>query len=304
MKNTRTLLVLGVAILAGLIAVILAARWLDRQSNDGVVRVAVASTEISLGQRLVPEMLKLVDWPKDSMPPGVHSDISKLEGRVVKAGLQRGEPVLEAKLAPQGTQGGLSAVIAEGKRAITVRVNDVIGVAGFALPGNYVDIIVNTQKEGEKNNRDQNISKIVLEKILLLAVAQEVGRDDTKPRLVNAVTLEVTPEEAEKIDLARSIGSLSLVLRNQVDPTAIKTIGATKTDLLALQEGANKSQATISPPKTTAARKKSLPTPSVARPVEATQMAIATPVVQPISSAANADCVGVINGLRSSQECY
>ncbi len=304
MKNTRTLIVLAVAVLSGLLAVMIAARWLDRQSNSGMTRIAVAATEISLGQRLSPEMLKLVDWPKDSLPPGSQADIARLEGRVLKSALQRGEPVLEAKLAPVGTQGGLSAVIAEGKRAITVRVNDVIGVAGFALPGNYVDIIVNTQKEGERTNRDQNISKIVLEKILVLAVAQEVSRDETKPRVVNAVTLEVTPEEAEKIDLARSVGSLSLVLRNQVDPNAIRTAGATKADLLALQAVAAKPVAAATSPKRTSAtaRKTSAPAASAAPASPAMQVAAEDKPASPPARAA--ECVGVINGLRSSQECY
>ncbi len=298
MKNTRTLIVLAVAILSGLMAVILAARWLDHQSSSGVTRIAVAATEISLGQRLAPELVKLVDWPKDSLPPGSYADISKLEGRVIKSALQRGEPVLDAKLAPLGTQGGLSAVIAEGKRAITVRVNDVIGVAGFALPGNYVDIIVNTQKEGDRTNRDQNISKIVLEKILVLAVAQEVGRDETKPRVVNAVTLEVTPEEAEKIDLARSVGSLSLVLRNQVDPNAIRTVGATKTDLLALQSSMTGTPSAEKPAATKRAISQPRWTPT--RPV----MPATEPVTAAPPSVKSADCIGVLNGLRSSQECY
>jgi pilus assembly protein CpaB len=151
----------------------------------------------------------------------------------LRATLQQGEPVLESKLAPVGTQGGLSAVISEGKRAITVRVNDVIGVAGFALPGNYVDILVNTVDENARSQGpEKTISKIVLERILVLAIAQEVSRDETKPKVVNAVTLEVTPEEAEKIDLARSVGSLSLVLRNQIDIAPAQTEGVTKQQLL------------------------------------------------------------------------
>jgi len=298
MKNTRTLIVLAVAILCGLLAVMLAARWLDRQSSTGITRIAVAATEVSLGQRINPELIKLADWPKDSLPPGSHTDIAKLEGRVLKSTLQQGEPVLEAKLAPVGTKGGLSAVIAEGKRAITVRVNDVIGVAGFALPGNYVDIIVNTQQEGDRNNRDQNISKIVLEKILVLAVAQEVSRDETKPRVVNAVTLEVTPEEAEKIDLARSVGSISLVLRNQVDPNAKRTAGATKADLLSLQASAIRN--ITAAPSTVSKRVTQL----VRRPPAQSVPAKATSVAADSQSIKNADCVGVINGLRSSQECY
>src|SRR5437773_1955702 len=130
------------------------------------------------------------EWPASSMPKGACATPAELHTRVLRASVLSGEPILESKLAPVGSKGGLSAVVAEGKRAMTVRVNDVIGVAGFALPGNYVDIIINTQEEGAKGaNKDQQISKIVLEHILVLAVAQEVGRDETKPKVVSAVTV-------------------------------------------------------------------------------------------------------------------
>ncbi len=152
---------------------------------------------------------------------------------MLRTSLLRGEAVIDTKLAPLGTTGGLFAGIGEGRRAMTVRVNDVIGVAGFALPGNYVDILVNTQRDSDNNAaRDKQISKIVLERILVLSVAQDVDRDETKPRVVNAVTLEVTPKRAEKLDLARRVGSLSLVLRNQMDPQAASTEGAMKSSLL------------------------------------------------------------------------
>ena len=132
-----------------------------------------------------------------------------------------------------GAIGGLSAIVAEGKRAMTVRVNDVIGVAGFALPGNFVDILVSTQKDSNKaGKKDLSISKLILQRILVLAVAQEAGQNDTRPRVVNAVTLEVTPGQAEKLDLARSVGQLSLVLRNQGDLEPAQTDGATKQSLL------------------------------------------------------------------------
>jgi pilus assembly protein CpaB len=110
-----------------------------------------------------------------------------------------------------------------------VKVNEVIGLAGLALPGNNVDILVNAKDESDKP-----ISKIVLERILVLAVGQDLGRDETKPKSVTAVTLEVTPDEAEKLDLARSIGTLSLVLRNQIDKSAGTTDGVRTKELLSL----------------------------------------------------------------------
>ena len=304
MRTTRTWVMLGVAVLAGLLAVLLASRWLNEKSGAGVAKVAVAATDISLGQRLTPELVQMVDWPARSMPPGAIKTVAELDGRVLKTNLARGEPVLEAKLAPQGTKGGLSAVIGEGKRAITVRVNDVIGVAGFALPGNYVDIIVNTQRDsGDAQSRDKNISKIVLERILVLAVAQEVSRDETKPKVVNAVTLEVTPDQAEKIDLARSVGTLSLVLRNQVDPLAAETAGATKSSLLDGVEvvkvaEAPKPAAQPVRPISKLRRPAKAATPPQAETAKAETTKTEAAPVRPAS------CIGVINGLRNAQECY
>lgn len=282
MRNVRTLLMLLVAALAGLAAVVLASRWMVQQSADSTVKVAVATADINLGQRLAPEFARLVDWPRESLPPGAMTDLKSIDGRVTKASVMRGEPILEAKLTPAGTKGGLSAVIAEGKRAITVRVNDVVGVAGFALPGSFVDIIVNTQKDAARTDAgqpEQSISKIVLEKILVLAVAQEVNRDETKPKVVNAVTLEVSPEEAEKLDLARSVGSLSLVLRNQIDPRPVDTAGATKRSLL------NE--------------------PVVQAAAPATPIAKVIQVVQRIAERkVNTNCVGVISGMNQDKECF
>ncbi|ANA34087.1 hypothetical protein R82526_01131 [Ralstonia mannitolilytica] len=281
MKNARAIVMLVVALVAGIAAVVSASRWLAQQSSSSVRQVVVAAADMDLGQPLGNEQLRVVSWPSGSLPPGTFEDTKALQGRVVRASLQKGEPILESKLAPIGTKGGLSAVIAEGKRAITVRVNDVVGVAGFALPGNLVDVIVNTN-EDTKGANNSNISKIVLEKILVLAVAQQVSRDDTQPKVVNAVTLEVTPEQAEKLDVARSVGTLSLVLRNQVDLAATATGGATKGTLLG----------------TPAAE----PAPKVVM-VSAPR---ATAKVRHMASAAGPrrDCIGVLVGVQGSMECF
>lgn len=232
MKNPRAIAMLVISVVIGMGATVFAAGWLAQQGAMASNKVVVAAMDVELGSRLNSQFLKTVDWPSGSIPPGAIHDPQSLQDRVVKTNVLRGEPILESKLAPLGTKGGLSAVITEGKRAITVRVNDVIGVAGFALPGNHVDIVVNTQLDGGGQG-DKQISKIVLENILVLAVAQEANRDETKPKVVNAVTLEVTPEQAEKIDLARSVGQLSLVLRNQVDKNGVDTLGIMKRQLLA-----------------------------------------------------------------------
>jgi pilus assembly protein CpaB len=233
MKNTRAILMIVVSVGIGIGAVVLASRWISQQTTVASDKVVVAAQDIDLGSPLTPQMLKIAEWPKGSVPAGAVDNFKALDTRVLKTSVLRGEPILESKLAPLGATGGLSAVIAKGNRAMTVRVNDVVGVAGFALPGNYVDIVVNTEDESVKaDNVNKSISKIVLEHMLVLAVAQEQGRDDTKPKVVNAVTLEVTPEQAEKLDLARSVGSLSLVLRNQIDTSLVVTNGSTKKNLL------------------------------------------------------------------------
>ncbi|RKP43816.1 Flp pilus assembly protein CpaB [Trinickia fusca] len=280
MKNSRALIMLVMAMLAGLAAVVFASRWLMNTSSHSTTTVAVVTEDVNLGQPLNTNMVRTVSWPTASVPPGAFTDAKALDGRVVRTTLSRGEPVLESKLAPLGTKGGLSAVINPGDRAITVRVNDVIGVAGFALPGNYVDVIVNTQEPQAKNDQQQSISKIVLEKILVLAVAQQVSRDDTQPKVVNAVTLEVTPDQAEKLDLARSVGTLSLVLRNQVDKDTLDTNGATKFTLL----GTPAAPASA---------------PVAAKPVTRVVRYAARPAA-PVKR----DCVGVLSGVMGSVECF
>ncbi len=237
MRNSRAILIIGTALLLALGAVVMAAKWMGEQGPSGS-QVVVAIANINQGSRLAPTSLQLAEWPATSVPPGAITDLKALEGRIARAEILVGEPILESKLAPKGTLGGLSSVVSAGKRAMTVRVNDVVGVAGFALPGNYVDILVNMQATGSDLSGAGSgaISKIVLERILVLAVAQESTVDDSKPRVVNAVTLELAPDQVEKLDLARSIGELSLVLRNQVDPQPAATAGATRESVLGLPE--------------------------------------------------------------------
>lgn len=235
MRNVKALFLLLLAVLIGLAAAFYATRWVALRANFASSKVAVAAVDIELGGRISPQMITMVEWPAGSVPPGAFSDLKKLEERVVKVGIPRGDAILERKLAPPGTKGGLSAVIAEGKRAMTVRVNDVVGVAGFALPGNYVDVMVNARRERNSGD-DTQITLTVLEQVLVLAIAQEASRDETKPKVVSAVTLELTPDEAERLDLARNVGSLSLVLRNQLDKQTVATKGVTRDQLLGLQK--------------------------------------------------------------------
>ena len=227
MQSKRAIVMLTLSVLAGAAAVVLAARWMGQQTTGERSTVLVATSDLDLGQAITAQMLQPIAWPAGAQPVGSFNDAKLLEGRVVRSSIYKGEPVLEPKLAPEGTKAGLDSVIKSGHRAITVQVNEVVGVAGFLAPGSYVDLLVNI-----KDDREKAISRVVLERIMVLAVAQEARRpDDTKARVVNAVTLEVTPDQAEKIDLARNVGTLSLMLRNQVDTLETTTAGITRKEL-------------------------------------------------------------------------
>jgi pilus assembly protein CpaB len=284
MRNMKAIGLLILAIIAGLAAAVYAASWIAQRGSIASTKVVVAAVDIELGSKINAQMVQNVDWPSGSLPDGAFKDVKDLQERVVKVSVQRGEPVLERKLAPAGTKGGLSAVIASGKRAMTVRVNDVVGVAGFALPGNYVDVMVNTQQDRGQGQAPSQISMTVLEQVLVLAVAQEASRDDTKPKVVSAVTLELAPGDAEKLDLARSVGTLSLVLRNQLDKNNVATVGITRDQLLNLK------QAAMKPAVVPVAAGR--PAPSGVRPA-----------ARPIA-AAKADCVEVIRNGTLAMSCF
>ena len=263
MQSKRALIMLALSVLAGLAAVILAARWMGQQTAGEKSSVLVATRDLELGQAITAQMLQPIAWPAGSQPEGSFNDVKLLEGRVVRAGIYKGEPVLEPKLAPEGTKAGLDSVIKPGHRAITVKVNEVVGVAGFLAPGSYVDLLVNIN-----DDRDKSISRVVLERIMVLAVAQEANRpDQSKARVVNAVTLEVMPEQAEKIDLARNVGTLSLMLRNQVDVEGTPTNGITREDLFDPTAAAKKTAAAPAPQPQAAPVRRAAPRPAAPRPV-------------------------------------
>lgn len=266
MKNIKAIGFFILAMLAGLGAAIFAAGWASQQTMSATAKVVVAATDIDMGSKITPTMLTVVNWPSASVPQGAFSKVDGLSERVIKVNLQKGEALIERKLTPKGAQSGLSAAINEGKRAMTVRVNDVIGVAGFALPGTYVDVLVNTQTEQDSyhanrsiHSKENRISKTVLERVLVLAAAQESTRDESKPKVVKAVTLELSINEAEKLDLARSVGTLSLVLRNQFDQQAVTTAGMTRRELLGLTDLPEPQVIKVDKPLMQAARKPVLP---------------------------------------------
>ena len=288
MRNIRVVVMLLLAVGLGIAAVVMAAIWLNSKSSVLTSHVVVSTEDLQIGTRLQPNMVALVDWPSTSLIKNPMTSVDQAVDRVVNVPVFKGEPILMSKLAAKGETGGLSAVLPEGRRAVTVKVNEIVGVAGFALPGTFVDVMVNAVDE-----KNSPVSKIVIERIKVLAVAQDVSNLETKPKVVNAVTLEVTPAQAEKIDLARSIGSLSLVLRSQVDMKSVSTVGARKNDLLETAES------TLSNVSSALGSVFAGVKPPAAKPPKAVVRAA---IVPPLNTAPAPETTEVIRGLNKTTE--
>ena len=229
------------ALTSALITVVFVARWVGIPKTDeppSGLKVVIVQQPINAGMAITALHVKAIDWPDAIVPQGAFARATDAVGRVARVAMIPGEPVLPDKLAPVNATGGLSSIIPEGKRAITVKVNEVIAVAGFALPGSFVDVLVSG-----KDADGHPFSRTVLSRVKILAIAQETTSEKEKPKVVNAVTLELTPSEAEKLDLARSIGELSLDLRNEFDTAEVNSPGARLSDIVAPQSATASSAA-------------------------------------------------------------
>ena len=233
MRNKRLLVVLGGAVFFGLVAAVSVSRYLSSAQayTKNLNNVVVAKVDIPAGTKVIPEQLDVVQFPQNAMPSGVFDTPDNLVGRVPVMQIAQREPVTDFKLAAVGSAGGLSAVIPEGYRAMTVKVDDVQGISGFIMPGALVDVVVVINPTEQQQNP---ISKIVLQNIKVLANGQNIDRpkNDREPETVKAVTLQVTPEQAEKLALAATEGKLQLVMRNAVDQDDEQTKGVDKRGLL------------------------------------------------------------------------
>jgi pilus assembly protein CpaB len=235
MRNKRFVVVLGGAVLFGLVAAVSVSRYLSSAQayTKNLGSVVVAKVPINPGEKLIAEQLEAVQFPRGATPDGVFESPDKLVGRVAVVAIAAREPVTDFKLAPEGSAGGLSSMIPEGYRAMTVKVDDVVGVNGFIMPGALVDVVVviNPVENGGQQNP---ISKIVLQNIKVLANGQNIDRpkSEREPESVKAVTLQVLPEQAEKLALAATEGKLQLVMRSSVDQGDEKTEGVDKRRLL------------------------------------------------------------------------
>jgi len=240
MQN-RLKIALVVAVFFGLIAAYGIYNFLsERQKTEDALKAAnqdivVAAQDIPAGTTFNEEtmkkgLIKTTPWPKTSIPVGAFSSQQQIVGKVNRVKVLANEPILESRLAGEGA--GLTVRLEAGKRALALRVDEIVGVSGFIVPDDRVDIILTTTPAG--GNADTKISKIVLQNKRVLSVAQSTEQKDGKPQLARSITLEVTPEEAEKLSLASQEGQIVLALRGLGDDATTITIGSNKRDLLAL----------------------------------------------------------------------
>ena len=241
MQN-RLKIALVVAVFFGLIASYGIYSFLrqQRQANDALrnetQNIVVANKDIPAGTMINEEflkkgMLKASPWPKASVPAGAFSSPEQLVGKTNRVKILANEPILESRLAGEGA--GLTVRLEAGKRAMAVRVDEIIGVSGFIVPDDRVDVIVTATPPGA-NKQDDRISKIVLQNKRVLSVAQSTEQKDGKPQVARSITLEVAPDEAEKLSLASQEGSVVLALRGVGDDSEAKTQGSNKRDLLSV----------------------------------------------------------------------
>ena len=235
MFDRRVLTVIACAVGFGLVAALLVSRYLSnvRAQHKSVV---AASVGIPTSTQITADQLTYVYLPADATPEGTFTSMDKLVGRVTVTGIGIREPLTELKLAPEGSAAGLAAMITEGARAMTVKVDDVVGVAGFVLPGAWVDVVCVIDPSEQGGTEQGPTSKIVLQHMKVLASDRNIEKQDSGEitMTVKAVTLQVSPEEAEKLALAATEGKLQLVLRNSIDDESVTTRGIDKKALLGL----------------------------------------------------------------------
>jgi pilus assembly protein CpaB len=222
-------------ILAGVVAVaavFLVNRYITTYTAPQKIPTAqlvVAEVDIPAGTALSGRMLKVATWPSEIIPPKAATDIAQLEGRVAQMSIAKGEPVIISKLAPEGTAAGLGGLLEPSSLAVTVKTDEVSGVAGFVNPGDRIDVLAEVLTPGS----NEHYSKIILQNLKVLGKGQVWDQTaDKKPQVVPTVTLQVTPEQAELLNLASFQGMIRLALRNQANQATFNTSGVVTSQLV------------------------------------------------------------------------
>jgi pilus assembly protein CpaB len=240
--RVSTIVMIGFAVLFGLLAVFVAQTWLNSQAEQrmksleaqkkptvATTTLVVANKALRYGNDVAAGALKEIPWPSEAIPAGSFSKISDLTAtrRVVLTAIEANEPILAWKLTGSGQRATLSATLEPGMKAVTIRVNDVEGVGGFVLPGDRVDVSLTRQIDKGVGTND-----VVLQNVKVLAIDQSADERNDKPLIAKSVTIEVDPTSAQKIALATTVGTLSLMLRKAGDASAEATRRITLSDLV------------------------------------------------------------------------
>jgi len=245
MRRSFISLLIGVALAA--FAVLLVSNYKDGAAGQNLAvaerkmaKVVVATRDMPFGSNVRKDSLQYAEWPADSVPEGAFGDMEALvadkEGtgnRVVLRALHKGEPLLQRQISGFGGKSTLSRKVGEGKRAFSVRVNDVSGVGGFLLPGDRVDVMLTQTPIGGSNI----VTDLILQNIMILGIDQLTDEGSEKPTLAQTVTMEVSPDQAQKLALAQQAGTLSLTLRNYANNTEIVPERIAISDLTGIAPG-------------------------------------------------------------------
>jgi pilus assembly protein CpaB len=241
MRKSRPWFMLVLALTSGIVAALLALKYLRERttplmaSEPRKANVVLSTHYLPVGSVVTERDVKVVSWPGDAVPTGYFRSVNDAVGRGIITPVAENEPLLATKTSTKDAGGGLPIIIRDGMRAVSVRVDEIIGVAGFVLPGTRVDVMLTLDKSPE---RPQSITKTLLQNVQTLAAGQSVTRDkEGKPQTVTVITLLVSPDDAELLALAAKEGRLQLALRNTLDTLRVSTVGA-RADKLTASDGA------------------------------------------------------------------
>jgi len=234
-RRTRPWLMLAAALASGGLAALLAMRYLQQKATPLAAQpirsnMVVAARGLPVGTIVSEQHVKTIEWTGGALPLGYIGSPQEVVGRGLMSDLQENEPILESKLAPKGAGGGLPIIINEGMRGLTMRVNEVSGVAGFVTPNTRVDVLLTME---DKANAGEPSTRIIMQDMRVLAAGQSIQPDkEGKPQPVPVVTFLVSPQQAETLALASQQGSIQLALRNQLDTMEVKTSGTRRSALM------------------------------------------------------------------------
>jgi pilus assembly protein CpaB len=247
MRRSTNSIILIVAVILGGFAAFLARGWLQSHSSQAdaqkTVPILVATDALAFGAPIGAKDVREIDWPAQSSPEGAFANFAELTKsgrRIALSPFVRDEPIISSKVSAPDQRASLSAVIEKGKRAVTVAVDDVRGVAGFIFPGDFVDVALTRTESG---NGPQNFSAVILQHVKVLAIDQMAGQRQEHPTVAKAVTVEVDPDQALRILLAANVGKLSLILRQPTEVALGPDAKVTDRDLF----GTDEAQASVPP---------------------------------------------------------